>query len=231
MYRKLPKVLFMVVIMASMILAACAPAATPAPAAPAAPAEAPAAAPAQPAAEAAPTEAPAAAAPAEVVFQREETLYTTGVQWGPPSSWNPWNGGGYSVGTLGLIYETLFTYDPLTDKFNPWLAESATWVDDTTWEVKLRDGLTWTDGKALTADDVKFTVELADPNGKYAGTGLAFQNMWKSLDSIEKKDDLTLDFKFKENPPYQEVGFYFMYQVPIVPMHLWEGREIGRAHV
>jgi peptide/nickel transport system substrate-binding protein len=230
MYRKLPKALFMVVVAASMILSACAPAATaaPAPAAPAAPAatEQPAAAPA-PAVE--PTVAPAAApaaAPAEVTFKREETLYTTGVQWGPPSSWNPWNGGGYNIGTFGLIYESLFAYDPLTDKFSPWLAESATWTDATTWEVKIRQGVKWTDGKDLTAADVKFTVELADPNGKYAGTGLAFQNMWKSIASIDKKDDYTLDFKFKENPPYQEVGFYFMYQVPIVPQHIWEGKDV-----
>ena len=41
--------------------------------------------------------------------------------------------------------------------------------------------------------------------------------MWNFLTAIEKKDDITLDFKFKENPPYQEVGFYLMYQVPIVP--------------
>src|SRR6266545_6367793 len=112
------------------------------------------------------TEAPTAAPVEEtVVFDRSETLYATGDQWGPPSNWNPWNGGGYSIGTLGLIYETLFVYDPMTDKFTPWLAESGNWVDDTTWEVKLRPGITWTDGEPLTADDVKFTVELADPNG------------------------------------------------------------------
>jgi peptide/nickel transport system substrate-binding protein len=164
--------------------------------------------------------------PTEVTYARNETLYTTGVQWGPPSNWNPWNGGGYSVGTVGLIYETLFIYDPLTDEFTPWLAESETWVDDTTWEVKLRQGINWTDGKPLTADDVKFTVELADPNGKYAGTGLAFQTIWNDLTSITKKDDYTLEFKFKENPPYQQIGFYLMYQVPIVPKHLWEGMDV-----
>lgn len=159
-------------------------------------------------------------------FARNETLYTTGVQWGPPSSWNPWNGGGYSVGTVGLIYETLFIYDPMTDKFSPWLAESGTWTDDTTWQIKLRQGLTWSDGKPLTADDVKFTIELGDPNGKYKGTGLAFQTIWNDLISIEAKDATTLNFKFKPNPPYQQIGFHLMYQVPIVPKHLWETRDV-----
>lgn len=159
-------------------------------------------------------------------FARGETLYTTGVQWGPPTNWNPWNGGGYSVGTFGLIYESLFIYDPLTDKFSPWLAESASWTDAQTWQVKLRQGLTWSDGTPLTADDVKFTIELADPNGKYKA-GLAFQNMWNSLGSIEKVDAQTLNFKFKSAPPYQEVGYYFMYQVPIVPMALWKDMKVA----
>lgn len=165
--QKLPKTLFFVVVALSMILAACAPAA--APAAPAAPAEPAAAAePAKPAepAPAEPAAAPAAAAPV-TDYVREETLYTSGTQWGPPSSWNPLNGGGYAMGTIGLLYETLFIYDPLADKFTPWLAESATWTDDTTYEVKIRPGISWTDGKPLTADDVKFSFDLADPNGKF----------------------------------------------------------------
>lgn len=159
-------------------------------------------------------------------FARFETLYATGDQWGPPSNWNPWNGGGYSIGTVGLIYETLFVYDPLADKFTPWLAESGTWITPTTWQVKLRPGLTWTDGKPLTADDVKFTVELADPNGKFKGTGLNFQTVWNDLISIQAKDATTVDFNFKENPPYQQIGFYLMYQTPIVPKHLWENRDV-----
>ncbi len=164
-------------------------------------------------------------APAENVYARDETLYTTGVQWGPPSNWNPFNGGGYSVGTVGLIYETLFTYDPLTDQFTPWLAESETWTDATTWEVKLREGITWTDGTPFTADDVKFTIELGDPNGAYKAA-LGYSGMWKFMTGIEKVDDTTLVFKFSENPPYQEVGYNLMYTVPIVPKHLWEKLDV-----
>jgi len=35
------------------------------------------------------TVAVAPAAEPEVVYERNETLYTGGTQWGPPSSWNP----------------------------------------------------------------------------------------------------------------------------------------------
>jgi peptide/nickel transport system substrate-binding protein len=174
------------------------------------------------------TAVPAAAAPAEpaaVVYDRKETLYTSGTQWGPPSSWNPWNGGGYAMGTIGLVYETLYIYDPIADKFTPWLAEKdMNWVDDTTLRIKLRDGLTWSDGSKLTADDVKFTYELADPNGK-TKAGLNFAGLWTFLASVDKVDDLTVDFKFKENPAYQEVGFY-LWQTPIVPAAIWSKLDV-----
>lgn len=199
-------------IVMGLLLSACAaPAAAPA-------AEEAAEAPAAPEAEQA--EAPAPAAEPEMVYARNETLYTSGTQWGPPSSWNPWNGGGYAMGTIGLIYETLYIYDPLADKFTPWLAaEDMNWVEGSTLEIKLREGLTWQDGSPLTADDVVFTYNLADPNGEFKAP-LNFAGLWKFLEKIEKVDDVTVHFVFKGNPPYQEVGFY-LWQTPIVPEAIW----------
>jgi peptide/nickel transport system substrate-binding protein len=213
--RKTSFAVFAVLLVASMMLASCAPAAAPTP---------------QTIMQTVVVEKPvvqtqevivqATAAPGPVTYARNETLYTSGTQYGPPSSWNPFNGGGYAMGTLGLVYETLYIYDPLADKFTPWLAaQDMKWTDPTTLEIKLRDGLTWNDGKPLTADDVKFSYELADPNGQYK-VGLAYTGLWKFLASINKVDNLTLDFKFNANPAYQEVGFY-MWQVPIVPASIW----------
>ena len=71
------------------------------------------------------------------------------------------------MGTMGLCYETLFIYDPLADKFTPYLAECDNWTDATTYEVKIRKGIKWTNGSPLTADDVKFTFDIADPNGDH----------------------------------------------------------------
>jgi peptide/nickel transport system substrate-binding protein len=190
----------------SMLLGACAPAATSAPTAMPAPTTAPAA----PAATAAP--APTAA-PAVTNFPRNETLYTGGKQWGPVSNWNPMQSGNYAMGTLGLVYETLFLYDPLTDKFIPWLAESGAWKDPTTYEVKLRSGLTWSDGKPLTADDVVFTFTLGKSDT------LFFSPLWKWMTAVTKVDDSTVDFVFS-TPEYQEWDNY-LFNVPIVPQHLW----------
>lgn len=155
--------------------------------------------------------------PSAEIFAREETLYTGGKQWGPVSNWNPFMTGNYATGTLGLVYETLFLYDPLTDAYTPWLAESGKWTDAHTYEVKIRQGLTWSDGKALTADDVKFTFEL----GKTAT--LNFSTLWDWLNSIDKVDANTLRFTFSQ-PLYQEWGNY-LYNVPIVPQHIWGSRD------
>ena len=53
---------------------------------------------------------------------RSQTLYTSGTAWGPFTQFNPLRSSGNATGTLGLLYETLFRYDPLKDKYIPWLA-------------------------------------------------------------------------------------------------------------
>jgi peptide/nickel transport system substrate-binding protein len=156
-----------------------------------------------------------AASSVELGYPRNETLYTSGTQWGPPSSWNPLNSGGYAMGTMGLCYETLFIYDPLADKFTPFLAESDKWADDTTYVVTLRKGIKWTNGQPLTVDDVKFTFDIADPNGT-TKAGLAYSGLWKFLEKVDVNNTTNeITFKFKTDPAYQEVGFY-MWQTPIL---------------
>jgi peptide/nickel transport system substrate-binding protein len=157
-----------------------------------------------------------AAQPAPEAYARNETLYISGTQWGPPSSWNPFMQGNYATGTIGFVYETLFLYDPLADEYIPWLAESGEWVSDNVYELTIREGITWSDGTPFTAEDVKFTYEL----GQQAP--ISFSPLWDWLDSIEV-DGNTLTFTFNE-PLYQEWANY-LYSNPIVPKHLWEGRS------
>ncbi len=149
-------------------------------------------------------------------YERSETLYTSGTQWGPPSSWNPFNQGNYAMGTIGLAYETLFIYDPLINEYTPWLAESGEWTSDNVYELKVRQGVTWSDGKPFTAADVKFTFELSDK------AAIFFSPLSNWLDNIKQVDDNTLQFTFSE-PLYQEWAYY-LYQVPIVPQHLWKDK-------
>jgi peptide/nickel transport system substrate-binding protein len=151
-----------------------------------------------------------------VAYVRGETLYVSGAAWGPASTWNPFQPGSLAntTGTIGNVYEFLYAFDPMTGELTPWLAESGEWSDDTTFDLALREDLTWSDGEALTADDVKFTYDLGN---QYAA--LWFSPMWEYLDSVTAVDDTHLQFKFTD-PLYQEFSNN-LYNIPIVPQHLW----------
>jgi len=159
--------------------------------------------------------------PTAVTYERNETLYISGAAWGPPSDWNPfitWSKANTSA-TVGLIYENLFMFSPLTGELIPFLAESGEWIDADTYGLKLRKGLTWQDGEPLTADDVKFTYELGT---KFPALQIA--NAWTvmGLDNITIVDDLTLELDFVD-PLYQQWDNALWHDA-IVPQHLWADR-------
>jgi peptide/nickel transport system substrate-binding protein len=159
--------------------------------------------------------------PSVPFYERSETLYISGAAWGPASDWNPfitWSKANTSA-TVGLIYETLFMFSPLTGELTPFLAESGGWSDADTYKLKLRDGLTWQDGQPLTAADVAFTYELGE---KFPALGIA--NAWTvtGLDSITVVDDLNLEFNFVD--PLYQMWDNGLWHDAIVPQHLWENR-------
>ncbi|GGI07944.1 ABC transporter substrate-binding protein [Egicoccus halophilus] len=166
-----------------------------------------------------------AAAPAEDVegmqeaealvgeYPREETLFTSGTQWGPPSSWNPIPESGEATGVRGALYEPLFIFDPHTVELEPWLAESGEWTSEDVYELTLRDGLTWQDGESLTVDDVLFTVGMGQET-ETVGTA----NLWNWLESAEATGEQTIEFTFSD-PRYQEWD-NFLYGTMIVPEHI-----------
>jgi peptide/nickel transport system substrate-binding protein len=151
-------------------------------------------------------------------YERSETLYTGGTQWGPPAGYNPWNLGNYAMGTFGLCYEPLFIYDPLTNEYTPWLAVSGEWTDENVYEVKLRQDITWTDGEPFTAADVKFTFDAAQD------APVSISPVWQFLGSVEQVDDYTVRFTFEE-ALYQRWSNY-LYTTPIVPKHIWESKTV-----
>jgi len=153
---------------------------------------------------------------AGAAYPREETLYISGTQWGPPSSWNPMVTWGYATGTLGFCYETLFLYDPLSDEYIPWLAESGEWTGDNVYQVNLREGLAWHDGEPLNAEDVVFTFELGQMPSVY------YNPLWNWLESAEMVDETTIEFTFAE-PLYQEWG-NILYTMAILPEHTWAAK-------
>ncbi|GAB3704717.1 ABC transporter substrate-binding protein [Nocardiopsis oceani] len=146
-------------------------------------------------------------------YPRGETLYTTGTAWDPPTSWNPMMRGGYAVGTIGLVYESLFHYDPEEGEYDPWLAESDDWPDESTHVINLREGVTWSDGEPLVAQDVVTTLELAEVDG------VPYSHVWDYVETAEATDDHTVTVTFSENRPQQWMNW--AYGNPILPDHIW----------
>jgi peptide/nickel transport system substrate-binding protein len=149
---------------------------------------------------------------------RAQTLYTTGTMWGPYSDLNPNKNWDYVTGTVGLVYETPFRYDPLKDRFIPWLASAGKWTGKTVYTMTVRPNVKWSDGKPLTATDFKYTyttLKIAEhPQHTLWTTG---------LQSVTTKGNQVV-FRFGGTPNYQEWDFY-LYNVPIVPEHVWHSYD------
>jgi ABC-type transport system substrate-binding protein len=93
----------------------------------------------------------------------------------------------------GLMYEALLDFDR-AGRIVPAIAESWTVSPDgKTYTFKLRNGVKFHDGKSLTAEDVKWSVEYAlDP--KNTASGLAMLPM---LAAVNTKDNATVEFVLK----------------------------------
>src|ERR1700754_1557009 len=78
-----------------------------------------------------------------------------------PCQFNPFNPSN-SPESLGFIYEPLVHVDVVGNaKETPMLASSYEWsADQKTVTFTIRDGVKWSDGQALTADDVAYTYEI-----------------------------------------------------------------------
>src|SRR2546422_648686 len=94
------------------------------------------------------------------------------------------------------VFDHLAVRDLKTRKVIPNLAISWKTIDDTTWEVKLRQGVKFHDGTPFTSKDVKATFDrVLDPVKKMIARG----NHAK-IKSVEIIDDYTV--RFKTDGPY-----------------------------
>ena len=92
----------------------------------------------------------------------------------------------------GLIYR-----NPETNEYVGNLATSWEWIDDTTLEFKLREGVTFHNGEAFNADDVVFTVNFVANEEN----GVKTQRNVNWMKSAEKIDDYTVRIHLKEKFP------------------------------
>jgi len=118
-----------------------------------------------------------------------------------------------------LVYSRLVTADGAGNLI-PDLASSVPKVDSdqVTYKVTLRDAK-WSDGQAITADDVVFTYQLMfDP--KYKAVTSRFRaQLEQYLASVSATDSKTV--VFKTTKPYAPFVITFM-NLGILPKHVWE---------
>lgn len=122
---------------------------------------------------------------------------------------------------VGLLYDSLARY--IEDGIEPWLASDWSWDDDRL-RVELREGLTWHDGEALTADDVAFTYRLLRDTTLTAEhptvPAPCFRSRSTLVEEVEAIGERTVELTIDAAP---EVGLRAL-TVPILPTHVWEQR-------
>jgi peptide/nickel transport system substrate-binding protein len=108
----------------------------------------------------------------------------------------------YSQGIVCRVVETLAYPDTnAAGKYHPLLAKS--WQispDGLTITFQLRPGVTFSDGVAMTADDVVYSYNELGNNPKIDGP--AYRQQFERCESCTKLSDMEVQFKFKE-PYYQ----------------------------
>jgi len=126
-----------------------------------------------------------------------ETLFVSGFQWGPPTSFNPLGPSTAfpcAQNQMQLIYETLLRFNLLDGSLTAGLGRELQEPEPGTFVVPLHPEATWRDGSPVTAADVVFTFEL----GKTAS--VSYSNVWDYLDSVTAVDERTVRFVCKKDP-------------------------------
>ncbi len=99
----------------------------------------------------------------------------------------------------------------------PWAAESYKWVDPTTIDVTIRDGMKWHDGQPVTVDDVIFSFTA--PQGDKAPM---YKPFVANIANVEKTGDRTVRFTLKQ--PSAAFLVATLAKINIIPKHIWESK-------
>ena len=139
------------------------------------------------------------------------------IYWQAPSILNPYlSGGTKDIESSSLVIEPLARYDQ-DGNMVAWLAESVPTVENggvsadlksITWVLK--EGLLWSDGTPVTAEDVVFTAEYC-----LQASGCAQLNSFNDIASVEATDERTIIVQFSVPKPFP-YGAFVGGQTPII---------------
>ncbi|WP_394346449.1 ABC transporter substrate-binding protein [Haloarcula amylovorans] len=152
----------------------------------------------------------------------DDATYVKGVTTSMNSLNLPWAAGGAEAKRLTFVYDGLFDATPDLDVV-PALATGGGFVDDTTVELSLREGVEWHDGEPFTAEDVKFTVELYKKQSSTSQTPF-----YEPIESVEVLGDHEVRFDLKD--PDASFMTQRMVRSVIIPKHRWADVENPSRH-
>jgi peptide/nickel transport system substrate-binding protein len=144
---------------------------------------------------------------------------------------NPFNAA-VTLTSFGFFYEPLQQVDILggggSAPVTPWLATSSQWSNHfRTLTVTIRKGVTWSDGKPFSADDVAYTFNAMKRDKAIDGNAL-----WPAeggpLTSVTAHGSDQVVFTF--NASAQPYLWYVVDQTPIVPQHIWSALNQTNLH-
>ncbi len=130
-------------------------------------------------------------------------------------------------GAHQALWEPLFILNYETGEIQPWLGTSFDPNEaQDVWTLHIREGVTWSDGEAFNADDVVFTIQLLldDETATLAEAA----NMQQWIASVEKIDDLTVQFDLTAPNPRFQLDYFSVRiwgNINILPQHVWEGQD------
>lgn len=133
------------------------------------------------------------------------------------------NGAEFAAGFWQISTEYLWYANLATGEVVPWLATKYAYSNDyKTFEITLRNGVTWNDGKPFTADDVVFTIRMIMSRPEFGG-----ENWKREVAEVKAQGPDHVIFKLKEPNPRFHYRFINMIctATPIVPKHIWEGKD------
>lgn len=80
--------------------------------------------------------------------------------------------------------DTLIYRDPKSNDYKPLLAKEWSWTNPTTLDIVLREGVKFHNGKAFSAEDVKYTLDFV----RQPDNGMQFHSIADWIDNVEIKD-------------------------------------------
>lgn len=124
-----------------------------------------------------------------------------------------------SFAIFNLIYDTLYELN-LDGSYSLSLAESVNVSDDgKVWTFQMRDGVTFSDGQPLTAEDVAYSINLyASHPEEY----IYMPGYTEFFESVVAESDNRVVITLTQAIPNMESQLYSLY---ILPKHIWEAME------